>query len=91
MAMRLTTSNLLRLIAGLTISGAVVAFSVPVIRSAMRPDVTDPAVLARMPLAKVRDSEMETLVRAAFRHAHEVTVRSEGRPMHPSRHAVITD
>ena len=90
--MRRTTGKLLRGIVGVAILAALAAFAIPVIRNATRRDVTDPAVLAQQALTKLRDSELETLVRAAFRNASEVIIEYEGSRGHlPGRHLIITD
>jgi hypothetical protein len=55
--------------------GAVVAiWAMP---SPRRPDITDPVVLAGMPLKELSDVEVETLIRAEFRSAENVTISSE--------------
>ncbi|HEV3345213.1 MAG TPA: hypothetical protein VG125_32850 [Pirellulales bacterium] len=45
-----------------------------------RPDVTDPAEIARMPPEELRDVEIECLVRAAFREARSAHIKSEAAP-----------
>jgi hypothetical protein len=45
-----------------------------------RPDLTDPAELAKLPPNELRDAEVECLVRAAFADARSVRVRSEAVP-----------
>ncbi len=43
-----------------------------------RDEITDPAVLAKMPLGELRDTETETLMRAAFRNAKRAIVHGWG-------------
>jgi hypothetical protein len=64
----------------------------PMVVESRRPDVTDPDVIEVMPMSSLRDSEVETLVRAAFRNAKEVTIRSAGQPGRVrSRRVTIAD
>jgi hypothetical protein len=90
--MRLTTGNLILCINGIAIVAGIIATAAPIIREARRPAVTDPAELARSPSKSLRDREIETLVRAAFRNATEVSIDYEGsRQTAPARHLVVTD
>lgn len=90
--MRLTTGNLILVIIGPAVVGAIVAVATPIIQEARRPDVTDPTELARLPLINLRDSELETLVRAAFRNAAELRIDYEGSPSTArARYVIITD
>lgn len=45
-----------------------------------RPDLTDPAAIAKLPPSELRDAEVERLVRAAFAGARSVHVQSEAAP-----------
>ena len=68
-----------------------IACAVFVARWLRRPDITDPAILATMPLDELRDGELETLVRAAFRNATSVHIETEQHPRRPTRAATITE
>lgn len=45
-----------------------------------RPDLTDPATIAKLPPIELRDSEVEHLVRAAFSGTRSVHIESEAAP-----------
>jgi len=56
-----------------------------------RADITDPAVLAKMPLDALRDRELETLVRAAFQNAASVKLEAEEAHARTARSVMLTD
>ena len=58
---------------------AVAAPFVNVLVSWARADLTDPAALAKMPLSDLRGTEVEILIRAAFRGAQKVIVNGAAR------------
>jgi hypothetical protein len=76
----------------IAIAGAV-AGCVATILIAVRPreEIADPAVLGKMPLRTLRDSELETLVRAAFRNAQRVVVHGWPTPPATDRQLVISN
>ncbi len=59
----------------------------------MRPrqEITDPAVLSRMPLGQLKDSEIETFIRSALRNADRVIVNGWGPQPKVGQELVITD
>jgi hypothetical protein len=57
----------------LGVMGIAVAASLAV--ALRRADITDPAQLEKMPKAKLRDREVETLMRAAFRNAEKINIQ----------------
>jgi hypothetical protein len=56
-----------------------------------REEIADPAVLAKMPLGELRDSEIETLIRSALRNADRVIVNGWGPQPKGGQELVITD
>lgn len=56
-----------------------------------RADIADPAVLANMPVEDLRNAEVETLLRAAFRNARKVTITTEMPENQPLRTVVVED
>ena len=65
----------LRIALWLAFLGVAVAVAFIVFR---RPNMTDPAEIAKAPGRSLRDAEVETLIGAAFRNARKVTIQSEG-------------
>jgi hypothetical protein len=63
----------------LLLAGACVALGIILVPN-RRPDVTDPAEIARMPPKELRDVEIECLVRAAFKEARSAQIKSEAAP-----------
>ena len=57
----------------MSLIGIAVAASLAV--ALRRADITDPTQLAKMPKAKLRDREVETLMRAAFRNAQKIDMQ----------------
>src|SRR5581483_9251824 len=45
-----------------------------------RPDLTDPSEIAKLPANKMRDGEVEHLVRAAFSESRSIYIKSEAAP-----------
>jgi hypothetical protein len=82
-------TNRLRIVLWLAFLGVAVAVAFTVFR---RPDMTDPAEIAKASGRSLRDAEVETLIRAAFRNAKEISIQSEGRPGRvKARSVTITD
>jgi hypothetical protein len=61
-----------------------------IIRASRRAEITDAAVLAEMRPSELRDTEIETLVRAAFQNAEQVILRA-GSNKDNGRHVVVND
>ncbi|MBX9789787.1 MAG: hypothetical protein K2Y37_12790 [Pirellulales bacterium] len=70
---------------------AAVAIAIAATILLRRAEVTDPAVLATMPLDELRDSELETLVRAAFQNAIRVNLAADTGHGQTERSVTITD
>ena len=61
------------------VTGLAIVAAVLLAISLRRSDISNPDQLAKMSLTDLRDSEMETLIRAAFRSAGRVEIHWEGR------------